>query len=83
MKIKVGDNVETIDDAIFGVVTKISGSTITIENDDGFEFQFEANELMHSSNENIIENAIYNSDIEAIKREKETKKRIFVPAEKP
>ncbi|WP_339756117.1 Smr/MutS family protein [uncultured Winogradskyella sp.] len=83
MKIKVGDTVETIDDAIFGVVTKISGSTITIENDDGFEFQFEANELMHSSNENIIENAIYNSDIEAIKREKETKKRIFVPAVKP
>tara|TARA_R110002111_G_scaffold145824_1_gene212418 strand:- start:985 stop:1542 length:558 start_codon:yes stop_codon:yes gene_type:complete len=82
MKIKVGDTVETIDDAIFGVVTKISGSTITIENDDGFEFQFEANELMHSSNENIIENAIYNSDIEAIKREKETKKRIFVPAVK-
>jgi len=82
MKIKVDDTVETIDDAIFGVVTKISGSTITIENDDGFEFQFEANELMHSSNENIIENAIYNSDIEAIKREKETKKRIFVPAVK-
>ena len=44
--IKVGDTVETIDDAIYGVVIKILGSTISIEDADGFEFQFEAKELM-------------------------------------
>jgi dsDNA-specific endonuclease/ATPase MutS2 len=83
MKINIGDKVETIDDEIFGIVTKISDKTITIEDSDGFEFQFEANELMLSANENTIENAIYNSDLEAIKREKETKKRTFIPAVKP
>ncbi len=82
MKIKVGDTVETIDDAIVGVVIKVSENTITIEDTDGFEFQFEANELMLSSNENTIENAIYNSDIEAIIKEKETKKRRNTPTVK-
>lgn len=82
MKIKVGNTVETIDDAISGIVTKISGNTITIEDNDGFEFQFEANELMLSSYESTIDNAIYNSDIEAVKREKETRKRSTVPTVK-
>lgn len=83
MKINIGDTVETIDDDISGIVTKTTGTTITIEDSDGFEFQFEANELMVSSNENTIENAIFNSDLEAVKREKETKKRTFTPAVKP
>lgn len=83
MKIKIGNRVETIDDNIFGVVTKVSENTITIEDSDGFELQFEANELMLSNNENTIANAIYNSDIEAIKKEKETKKRRNTPTVKP
>lgn len=83
MKIKIGDSVETIDDDISGIVTKISGSTITIEDTDGFELQFEANELMPSTSGKSIEQAIYNSDIEAIKKEKETTKRKSVPTVKP
>lgn len=83
MKIKLGDTVETIDDAISGIVTNISETTITIEDSDGFEFQFEANELMVFANENTIENAIYNSDLEAVKREKETKRRKPTVASKP
>ncbi len=83
MKIKIGDTVETIDDAICGVVTKILGSTISLEDTDGFEFQFEAKELIHSNSDTSIEQALYDSDIEAIKREKETKKRTFTPAVKP
>ena len=82
MKIKVGDTVETIDDNIYGVVTKVSENTITLEDIDGFEFQFEVNELMLSSNETTIENSIYDSDIEAIKRQKETKKRNVTPTVK-
>ena len=81
--IKVGDTVETIDDAIYGVVTKILGSTISIEDADGFEFQFESNELINSTSDTSIEQALYDSDIEAVKREKETKKRISVPTIKP
>jgi dsDNA-specific endonuclease/ATPase MutS2 len=83
MKIKIGDTVETIDDAISGIVTKISGTTISIEATDGFEFQFEPNELIHSNSETSIEQALYDSDIDAIKREKETKKRTFIPTVKP
>ena len=83
MKIKVGDWVETIDDAISGVVIKLTEALITIEDTNGFEFQFEANELIHSNSDTSIEQAIYNSDIEAIKREKEIKKRSFVPSVKP
>jgi dsDNA-specific endonuclease/ATPase MutS2 len=83
MKFKVGDTVETIDDSISGVVTKVSNDNITIEDTDGFKFQFDASELMLSSTGNSIENAIYNSDLEAVKKEKETKKRRATPAVKP
>ena len=83
MKIKVGDTVETIDDAIVGVVTKISGNVITIEDTNGFEFQFEANALMVVNSQNALENAVFNSDIDAVKKEKETKKRKSVAKVKP
>ncbi len=83
MKIKIGDCVETIDDNILGTVTGISGDIITIEDGDGFVFQFEANELMISNSKNTLESAIYNSDIEAVKKEKETTKRKNAPAVKP
>ncbi len=80
---KIGDKVETIDDAIIGVVTKVEENTVTIEDADGFQFQFEANELMVSSNTRSLENAVYNSDIEAVKKEKESKKRKQTPTGKP
>jgi dsDNA-specific endonuclease/ATPase MutS2 len=83
MTIKLGDRVETIDDAISGIVTKVSGQIITIEDTSGFEFQFEANELMHVISENTISNAVYDADIEAVKNEKEIKKRKSAPTVKP
>ena len=81
--IKVGDTVETIDDAIYGVVIKILGSTISIADADGFVFQFEAKELIPFNSGTSIEQALYDSDIDAVKREKETKKRTSVPTIKP
>jgi dsDNA-specific endonuclease/ATPase MutS2 len=83
MKIKVGDRVEAIDDNITGVVTLISGNTITLKDADGFEIQFEANELMLSYSKDVINRAIYNSDLDAIKKEKESKKRKMVQKLKP
>lgn len=83
MNFKVGDNVETIDDDISGVITKISENTITVEDSDGFDLKFEANELMQSSSGNSLESAIYNTDFEAVKREKESKKRKSAPTVKP
>ena len=82
MKFKVGDGVETIDDDISGTVTKISGNVISVEDDNGFEFQFEANELMLSTSGNSLENAVYNTDFEAVKKEKAAKKRRVAPVVK-
>ncbi len=75
MNFKIGDTVETIDDAITGKVINIENTTITIEASDGFEFQFAAYELMLSAYETAIDNAIYNANIDAVKQEKASKKR--------
>ncbi|MUU77429.1 Smr/MutS family protein [Winogradskyella endarachnes] len=83
MKFKVGDTVETIDDAITGIITKISENLITVEDIDGFDLQFEAHELMISASGNSLENAVYNTDFDVVKKEKESKKRKSAPAVKP
>ena len=83
MKIKVGDTVEAIDDAIMGVVTQISEHIITIEDSDGFEFQFKADELIVTHSKTEIDRAIYNSDLDGIIKEKESVKRRTTPKVKP
>jgi len=83
MKIKVGDRVETIDDNISGIVTKVSGDLVVLSNEDGFEIEFQSNELMLIQVEQSIDNAIFNSNIEAIKQEKELPKRKQKSAPKP
>ena len=83
MKFKIGDSVETIDDDISGIITKISENTITVEDSDGFDLQFDTKELMIAASGNSFANAIYDTDIEAVKREKEIKKRKNVTAVKP
>ncbi len=80
---KIGDRVETIDDDLSGEIINISDGTITIEDDDGFELQFEANELMLSRNKSSLRSAVFDSDIEEVKREKESKKRKNVSTVKP
>lgn len=83
MKIKVGDHVETIDDNISGIVTKVSGDLVVLSDEDGFEIEFQSNELMLIEVEQSIDNAIFNSNIEAIKQEKELPKRKQKSAPKP
>ncbi len=83
MKIKIGDTVEAIDDAIIGIVTKISGNLVSIEDEDGFEFQFTINQLIPKQSKSQIDKAIYDSDIENVKKEKEIKKRRIQSKIKP
>ncbi|MEO1033078.1 MAG: hypothetical protein AAFX55_16870, partial [Bacteroidota bacterium] len=83
MKIKLGDMVETIDDAISGRVKSISKDAVTLETADGFEFQFSEDELMVITPKNTLEHAIYDADIEAVKKEKETVKRKAAVSLKP
>lgn len=80
---KKGDIVETIDDAITGTVKSIKGSMVTIEDMNGFEFQFQVNELVIITSNKTLDNAIYNADIYSVKKEKETSKRKTVPTVKP
>lgn len=80
---KKGDVVETIDDAITGTVKHVLGTVVTIVDDNGFEFQFEKNELMLVHTKTSLDNAIYNADIESVKKEKETSRRKIVPTVKP
>lgn len=80
---KKGDIVETIDDAIKGTVKSIKGSMVTIEDMNGFEFQFQVNELVIITSNKTLDNAIYNADIDSIKKEKETSRRKTVPTVKP
>jgi hypothetical protein len=67
---KKGDIVETIDDAITGTVKSIKGLMVTIEDMNGFEFQFEANELVIITSNKTLDNAIYNADIDSVKKKK-------------
>ncbi|MCA0153859.1 Smr/MutS family protein [Winogradskyella vincentii] len=83
MKISIGDSVETIDDNIKGVVTNVSGSVVTIEDEDGFEIQFEAHELIVTATDKKLRQAVINTDFDTVKKEKESIKRRHQPTTKP
>lgn len=84
MKIKVGDTVETIDDAISGKVIRIENETIFLESEDGFEFEFSANELIKLNTEETINMASFsNRSISEITQEKEGSKKRKSPTVKP
>lgn len=68
---KIGDSVETIDDAIKGIVISVKQNKIKIKDEFDFEIEFSANELMLSKSDIDVENAIFNTDIDTVKREKE------------
>jgi dsDNA-specific endonuclease/ATPase MutS2 len=72
---KIGDRVEAIDEQIIGTVVQVSESTVTIEDEFGFEHQFQMAELIYVQKDAEIESAILNSDLDAIKQEKEVKKK--------
>lgn len=46
MSYKVGDKVAVLDDVIKGKITAINSDVITIESEDGFEFDFSSKELV-------------------------------------
>lgn len=76
MKIKVGDIVETIDDAIKGKVININAKMVTLEDGNGFEFQFSENELIKINTNNAINlGSFTNRTISEIAAEKEGSKK--------
>lgn len=79
---KIGDRVAVLDDAISGVIRKIKGKTITIETPDGFEMDFERNELIVIDG-SLSRRELAKMDIDAVISEKEEKKRKKTPRIKP
>lgn len=79
MNFKVGDKVSVLDDNISGMVTKISGNTITVESKDGFEFEFETHELMHINDQKLSSSFFKAQSLEDVMKEKEASKKRTVP----
>jgi hypothetical protein len=85
--IKIGDKVSVLDDAIDGVVTTVNGKTITINTTDGFELNFQENELIVIGNRELSINfnkkeIVSQKEITKpnyINREKKSKKEVPVP----
>lgn len=83
MNFKVGDRVSVIDENISGVVTKLTGSSITIESSDGFEFEFEVHELMHYKDQKLPSGLFSEQSFEDVIKEKEAFKKRNIPKIKP
>ena len=84
MNFKVGDRVLVIDENISGVVTKLTGSSITIESSDGFEFEFDAHELMLTNpdgyrDEKLRSGLFSEQSLDEVIKEKEAFKKRNIP----
>jgi dsDNA-specific endonuclease/ATPase MutS2 len=83
MKFKVGDKVSVLDDNISGIITKISINSITVESSDGFEFEFEAHELILSKGQSMSSSFFSEQSLEDVIKEKEVVKNRNTPKIKP
>lgn len=82
MKFKVGDRVEVLDDALQGIVSKVTSSGYVIETTDGFDLEFHEKELILKGDASTIRNASKGSQIEKAKTEKINKSLHRVVTEK-
>jgi dsDNA-specific endonuclease/ATPase MutS2 len=79
----IGDKVAVLDDNINGIVRKISGKIITIETEDGFDLDFNQNELILIESSGDLLNNIGKTNFALIVKEKEIPKaRSFVKEKK-
>lgn len=76
MAFSVGDYVLVLDENLSGTIKRIDGKIISIETDDGFLLDFNANELVIAESKPSINNEIFSTkNIEAVISEKEQPKR--------
>lgn len=71
MNFKIGDLVETIDDRIAGTVILVHQDLISIEDKEGFIFNFKAHELIKVEGSSNIFTKVSYEDIEAVKVQKQ------------
>lgn len=76
MGFNLGDFVLVLDEDLSGSVKKVNGNTISIETEDGFLLDFQANELvLKNKKDSIVSHIFSNSSIDAVVSEKEIPKR--------
>lgn len=71
--LRIGDKVETIDDALKGIVKRIKGDTVHVMVDQGFELVFTQRELVKIASEDII--AVNRQELQQVIAEKELPKK--------
>lgn len=73
MEFNIGDAVLVLDEDLSGVVKQVKNNLITIETQDGFELQFQANDLVKVKNQSDLKKELFsNMDMDAVLSEKET-----------
>ncbi|MEO8233878.1 MAG: Smr/MutS family protein [Flavobacterium sp.] len=78
-----GDNISVLDDAINGVVLKVSGKIVTIETEDGFELDYNEKELILIESTSDLMKNISKTNFSSVAKEKEIPKpRSFVKEKK-
>ena len=64
----IGDKVSVLDDDMDGIVTKVTGTQITIETTEGFELNFQAKELIKIDNSSDFRNSVATFNSNEIKK---------------
>ncbi len=77
-----GDKVTVLDDAIDGVVLSVKNNTVTIATTDGFELDFEANELIKMGNADMNFNFAGQNLNQVLKEKEIPKPRSFIKEKK-
>lgn len=79
----IGDNVTVLDDAINGKVKGFKNNMVIIETEEGFDLEFEARELVRTTDSEALKGLFGSQSIQAVLKEKELpKKRSFVKEKK-
>lgn len=59
MNLKLGDKVAVLDEAISGIIVKIDGTSVGIETDDGFNLNFEVDELLKMDGKSALKSRVF------------------------
>lgn len=79
MKFNIGDSVTVLDDSYNGIVKGFKSDRVIIETEEGFELEFEAKELVKTTDVSALKGLFNSQSIQAVLKEKELpKKRSFV-----
>jgi dsDNA-specific endonuclease/ATPase MutS2 len=69
-----GDKVSVLDDAINGIVVKVNGKLVAVETEDGFELNFNENELIKIESSSELYQNIGKTNFSTVAKEKEIPK---------